>query len=244
MRLAHADLLKKLGAAVPRPELAIGLKIDMTGREFHNWAEDFLVTDDPAALSALSLLAGFSVEGAGDERSSRTDFDFVDSSGQLAFLETVRQLMLLVTVDRIEATLFRPWLRQDERWSLRFDPAEDRRYALLDRDPTATGNKSRSQWMANLLAYRALSLFPCAATRRGPATASWCQSEEEPVFTWPLWKFPVSCDALRSLLGQSYFASKKIDADALRALGIVAAYRSRRVENGDYINFSPARALI
>ena len=242
---AHSRLLEKLSNAVPRPELAIGLKItDMTGQKFREWSKGFLDSDDPVATSSLSLLAAFGVEGDSVERITRTYFDFVDSAARLAFIKAVHELMSHATPERLEATLFRPWLRQDERWSLRFDPVEDRRYALLDRDPTAAGNKSRSQWMANLLAYRALSLFPCAATRRGPATTSWCRIEEEPVFTWPLWKFPVSCDTLRSLLGQSHFASEKIDADALRALGIVAAYRSRRVANGDYINFSPARACI
>ena len=74
--LARSDLLERLSAAVPRLELAIGQKIDLTGQEFHECAADFLATDDPAARSALSLLAGFAVEGAAEERAARTAFDF------------------------------------------------------------------------------------------------------------------------------------------------------------------------
>ena len=71
---------------------------------------------------------------------------------------------------------------------MRWDPAEDRRYALLDRDPTATGNKPRTVWIANLLAYHALAWFPSAPTARGLLTTGWDRSGE--AFTWPLWQVP------------------------------------------------------
>jgi len=237
----RTTMLQKRPAAVPRAELAIGTKIDLTGDEFRSNAYQFIASRN---TSSAALLAAFATEGHKDEKAKRTDFDFVDSSGRLAFLETVQQLMMLVTAERLEASLFQTWKRRDERYSLRWDPSEDRRYALLDRDPTASDNKSRSEWMANLLGYRALSLFPCAQTRSGAATTAWSGRREGLAFTWPIWDGALSLDALRSLLQQQELVMKQPDTVILRARGIGSVYRSRRVENGDYINFSPARALL
>jgi hypothetical protein len=239
--LKRKMFLEKLNAAVPRPELSIGKKIDMSVEEFRAKARQFL-DDNTLGFSAVTLLAALATEGSGDDRSRRTDFDFIDSSGRLAFLETVRQLMLLASPERLHAVLFKPWQRTDGRWSLRFDPIEDRRYALLDRDPTASDNKSRSEWMANLLAFRALSFFPCAITQRGSATTCWHEDADGLSFRWPLWRSPLSQNTIRSLLGhQSLGSSNPITS--LRMLGVEAVYCSRRISNGDYVNFSPAFGL-
>lgn len=242
--LCRTTMLQKRSAAVPRPELAIGNKIDLTGDEFRSKAYQFIASGDLADSSATALLAAFAVEGESEEKARRTDFDFVDSSGRLAFLETARQLMMLVTSERLQASLFQTWKREDERWSLRWDPVEDRRYALLDRDPTATDNKSRSEWMANLLAYRALSMFPCVHTRSGAATTAWSRLGGTPTFTWAIWDAPLSLDVIRSMLQHQEFVLEKPAPSSLRAMGICSAYRSRRIENGDYVNFSPARAVL
>jgi hypothetical protein len=123
-----------------------------------------------------------------------------------------------------------------------FHQGVDRRYALLDRDPTAGNNKSTSEWMANLLAYRALCLFPCVITCTGSTTAGWNSALDEPCFTWPIWQAPLPPDTIRSLLGHAALVTRDIPS-TLRHLGIAAAYRSRRIENGDYVNFSPAQGV-
>ncbi len=240
-RSLRAAFLEKLSAAVPRHELSIGKKVDLDSDEYRTKAKAFL-GDEEFGVSACAMLAALAVESAGRDRCSRTPFDLVDSSGRLAFLETVRQLMLLATPERLKATLFEPWQRKDERLSLRFDPVEDRRYALLDRDPTAYDNKSRSEWMANLLAYRALSLFPCALTRRGSATTAWVESSETSFFTWPIWSAPLAPDTIRSLIGHKALVAQNPGVP-LRLMGVRVAYRARLVSNGDYINFSPAFAV-
>jgi len=57
----------------------------------------------------------------------------------------------------------------------------------MDRDPTASDNKPRTIWMSNLLACRALALFPTTPTHNGLATVGWEGiSGNEPYFTWPL----------------------------------------------------------
>src|SRR5258706_15289188 len=89
-------------------------------------------------------------------------------------------------------------------------PIDTRRYALMDRDPTASDNKSTTVWMANLLAYRALSLFPCAPGNRGLLAAGWTENRELGCFTWPLWEPRLRADTIRSLLGHQAFRETDI----------------------------------
>jgi hypothetical protein len=129
---------------------------------------------------------------------------------------------------------------------MRWDPIEDRRYALMDRDPTDSDNKTRTMWMANLLAYRSLELFPSAATLRGLGTAGWSEIKSEPVFTWPIWETPLCPDVIRSLLEMPELHDSTLDHLKLRARGVIATYRSRRIQVGNpplhKINFTPARS--
>lgn len=228
--------------SVPSPELAIGKKIDLSAEEFRSTADSFFQAGESGSL-AIAMLAALASESCNGKQCPRTRFDFIDSSGQLAFLEAVLQLMPEASPEKLEASLFHPWKRADEKYSLRFDPVEDRRYALLDRDPTAGNNKSTSEWMANLLAYRALSLFPCVITRRNSETTGWALFTDTWCFTWPIWEAQLSVETIRTLLAHRELIASK-PSTALRQIGVATAYRARRVANGDYINFSPAFAVM
>src|SRR5262249_7402142 len=172
-------------------------------------------------------------------------FCFITGSGHQYFLDTVRQLMKEAAAERVRKVLFEPWTYTDEKLSLRWDPMEDRRYSLMDRDPTATDNKSRTVWMANLLAYRALSLFPSAPGRRGLETTGWSGSGE--FFTWPIWEHPADPDTIRSHMLLPDLSTEIQDRSALRARGVAAILRSRRIKVGSganfKINFGPARGV-
>jgi hypothetical protein len=242
------DALKK---AVPRPELAIGKRIDCTYEEYREHADHFLVGAGHSDRETLDFLAAFGSDACREERSDAivpTPFCFIRGSGQQFFLDTVRQLMEQVTRAAVRQTLLEPWAYRDEKLSMRWDPAEDRRYALMDRDPTASDNKSRTVWMANLLAYRALPLFPCAPGRRGLSTTAWALIDEEDLgFMWPIWEFTAPPDTIRSLLELSELAEPEHYRSPLRARGIAAIFRSRRIKVGagsNYKwNFSPARGM-
>jgi hypothetical protein len=148
-----------------------------------------------------------------------------------------------VTAERVRSVLFEPWTYSDEKLSLRWDPIEDRRYALMDRYPTASDNKSRTVWMANLLAYRALALFTSAPGGRRLETTGWSGRGE--LFTWPVWEHPADPDTIRS---QMLLPDLGIpDRSVLRARGVVAIFRSRRIKVGSganfKINFGPVRGV-
>jgi CRISPR-associated endonuclease/helicase Cas3 len=240
------EWLEALKAAVPRADLAIGKHIDCTADEFRDHANGFL---DDGDRDALDLLASFASDACLEKSRcvTATPFCFITGSGHQYFLDTVRQLMDVVQVDRLSAALFDPWTYADEKLSMRWDPIEDRRYALMDRDPTAGDNKSRTVWMANLLAYRALVLFSAAPRRARLVTTGWTWEKDAKHFTWPIWESALDIHGIRSLLVLRELASNSPNHARLRPRGVVAAFRGRRIQVGNpplhKINFSPARSV-
>lgn len=243
--------LDSLAAAVPRPELALGKRIDCTPEEYRQLADMLLADSVAQDRTAIDLMAAFGSDAVVDGKSASvepTPFQFTTGTGHQFFLRTVRQLMAEANPERIRRTLFEPWTYPDEKLSLRWDPNEDRRYALMDRDPTASGNKPRTMWMANLLGYRALVLFPCAPRRGRLRVVSWrTPPDDERAFTWPLWELPASPDTIRSLFTLPELASLRPAHTSLRARGVAAVFRARRIRVGTganfKFNFTPARAV-
>lgn len=239
--------LEALREAVPRPELSLGKRIDCTQEEYRAHAAALADQAQLMTRGALDMLAAFGSDAchqANSDAIAPTSFCFITGSGHQFFLETARELMARVATDSVRRALFEPWDYRDEGLSMRWDSIEDRRYALMDRDPTASDNKPRTMWMANLLAYRALALFPSAPGRR-LATAGW--DSRGSTFTWPLWGHPLGVDGIRSLVQLRELIEERPDAAGLRARGIVAVYRAQRVEVGKgvsrKVNFSPARQV-
>ncbi|MCP5550139.1 MAG: hypothetical protein H7A53_04525 [Akkermansiaceae bacterium] len=243
-RAAHLCALKE---AVPSPELALGQRPDCTAEEFRQNAETFVRDASQEDRLAVDLLAAFGSDGAmTKERITATPFCFITGSGHQWFLDTARQLMTEVTAERIRLTLFEPWTYQDEKLSMRWDPLDDRRYALMDRDPTAADNKSKTVWMANLLAYRALEFFTSAPARSGLQTTGWTRINKSQCLTWPLWEDALTGSTIRSLL-QLRELSEESPNQRLRDRGIKATFRCERIQVGNpplhKINFSPSRAV-
>lgn len=244
--------LAALRNAVPRPELALGERIDCLSREFRERVEGIHERGDGASREALGLLAAFGsdacVEGAKGDRSERkidaTPFCFIRGSGHQNFLDTVRRLLSEVTAERLSEAVFQPWTYRDPGLSMRWDPSEDKRYALADVKPADEG--ALTVWMANLLAYRSLTLFPSAPTRRGLGTTAWLGNA---AFTWPLWEFAATPDTVRTLLQLDELRATQLDRHSLEARGIGAVYRARRIRfpptgASFKLNFAPARAML
>lgn len=249
LQRARETWMEARARAVPRPELALGKRIeDAASEEYRELVHRLLVGQAASASrDVLDQLAALGTDACVDDHGQLqpTPFEFTPGSGHQYFLDDVRKLIGCVTPERIHDTLFRSWSYRDEGLSMRWDPVEDRRYALLDRDPSPVG--ARTVWMANLLAYHALALFPTAPGAGRPLTTGWLEEDRREFFTWPLWEFPADRDTVRSLLGLAELVRPRPDAASLRARGIAAAYRAERVVVGRganlKINFSPARAV-
>jgi CRISPR-associated endonuclease Cas3-HD len=238
--------LETLKRAIPSPELALGKHIDCTGDEYRQYATDFLQESNIAKRSTVDLLAAFASDGYIERlgRVSATPFCFITGSGHQYFLDTARQLMGEATPERVRSALFEPWTYTDKGLSLRWDPREAARYALMDVDPGPLG--AYTVWMANLLAYKALVLFPSAPGASGLQTTGWSRSTGE-FFTWPIWERPADPDTIRSMLLLDILAVTAPDRSALRASGIATIFRAQRVKVGSgtnfKINFTPARGV-
>ena len=241
--------------AAQSPELALGQRPDAEKDVYYDFAQDFL--DKPSRLNriAIDMLASFGSdavvarESNGKEKSQIevTPFCFIKGSGNQFFLDTARDLMNKVATKDEEldkALLSQEWDYLDETLSMRWDPLDDRRYALMDIDPSDSKNKSRTVWMANLLAYRALALFPSAPVRGQLKTTGWIRLEESKkkrnVFTWPIWEKPIGVETIRSLLQHSELAQKSPSLEKLMPLGVRFCFRAERIQAGKFFNFSPA----
>lgn len=245
----RAEWLTALAAAVPSPELRLGKRIDCTESEYRSFAAGILDEAEPMSREAADMLAAFGSDAAKARNSDAIDptpFCFITGSGHQYFLDTVRKLVDRVSPAGIREALFVPWTYHDEGLSMRWDPLEDKRYALLDSDPGPEG--ARTVWMANLLAYRALALFPCAPGRRGLAATAWTPLEDGRAFTWPIWTAPASVDVIRSFLQLDDLIARRPDRTLLRSRGVAAVYRARRIKvpptGSQYkLNFTPATAM-
>lgn len=141
--------------------------------------------------------------------------------------------------------LFAPWRREDLTEGLRWDPAEDRRYALRADDPS--GDPAGAQHGANRLAAIALPLFTTAVvSRRGEtrllARASSYGIEGAIQFTWPVWGRSATLAAIVALLAHPELARDKphIDGAPLSVFGIM---RAERISVGKFFNVTAAGRL-
>lgn len=146
----------------------------------------------------------------------------------------------------ISSALFALWRREDPTDGLRWDPAEDRRYALRADDPS--GDPAGAQHGANRLAAIALPLFSTAiVARRGEtrllARACSYAADGAIQFTWPLWGRLASLASILALLARAELADPAPKSDVLSAIGVFALMRAERISVGKFFNTTAAQRL-
>jgi hypothetical protein len=209
----------------------------------------------------LDLLACYGMgdanEPEGDMQS--TPWALVRGAGHQHFLGSVRELMQRCLPCHFAKAAFGPWVGSDEQFSLRLDPGEDRRYALMSADPTAAGNRPKTLWGANRLAFEALQFFPVYPSHpvgvigwKSSERGDWDDGSE---VRWPLWNKPLSPAVIRSLmrlpdlwqdppaasLGRRGDASLSARA-RLQCRGVFAVFRSKRIRDDKRYNLTPGTA--
>lgn len=146
----------------------------------------------------------------------------------------------------IHAALFVPWTREDETDSFRWDPAEDRRYALRFENPS--GDAGRTVHGANRLAAIGIPALPgTTIERRGGVrflmVGAAYGTDNLVEITWPAPQRPASLCALRALMAHPALSAAAPDPATLRRLGLRGAWRTRRISVGKYFNFTRAEPL-
>lgn len=141
-----------------------------------------------------------------------------------------------VTGEHLKKTLFEQWKYDDHGRSFRWDPVEDRRYALRASDPSKGPDKEvPSMWGANRLAFEALACFPCFP--RGWSLRTTAFDDDEAIH-WPLWTPALSLETVKSLLAHPAILDS--DRRVLRALGVFAVASARRISVERKRSFGPA----
>ncbi len=166
----------------------------------------------------------------------------LSGAGHQHFLRTMRDLADHANRDTLEKALFLPWTRSDQRFSLRWDPEDDRRYAHRWRDPSK--DTPGTEWGANRLAFEGMPLFPVMPVGRSLVTTGFRGTRaRDTFFTWPIWEPSLSLDTVRSLLAHHGLCGDSPDRAQLAALGVQEVFRSQRLNVGRYRSFSPSRSV-
>ncbi len=166
----------------------------------------------------------------------------MSGAGHQHFLKFMNDLAKSTEASHLQEALFGPWTYRDPGASLRFDPEDDRRYALRWKNPGP--DASTTVRGANRLAIEGIPLHPTFPVGTLLETTGFTGHKSNNTFwTWPIWEHPVSLDVCCSLLTLSTLSESQPDQAALRARGIVATYRSQRITVGKFRNFTPARSV-
>ena len=194
-----------------------------------------------AFLSAFGSSAITNEDGAIEDTALRT----MSGAGNQHFLKTFRALIDAATETHLEKCLFKEWMYDDplESMGLRWDPGEDIRRALRWRNPSGDPERKKAlgMWGANRLAIEALPLLPTAPVGSHLETTGFKgYKSNNTFFVWPLWDVPIGLDTGRSLLALEDLQTGDPNSRNLRACGIPAVFRSQRITNEKFRNFTSA----
>lgn len=194
---------------------------------------DFLAAFGSEAVEA-------EVKGKKTGKIADTALRTMSGAGHQHFLGFMRELVRTTELKHLCSALFAAWSYTDDGRSMRWDPYDDRRYALRWNDPS--GDSIKTVRGANRLAVEALPLLPTAPVNGRLETTGFSQQKgRDVIWTWPIWTVPVSQDVVRSLLGLAELQKDIPDRRVLSAMGIAEVYRCQRITQGKFRNFTPAQ---
>ncbi len=184
------------------------------------------------------FVAGLGSDAGGSEKElGYTALCVITGDSHQHFLGFMRDLRAQITADHLKSALFGPWRYREEGRSFRWDPTEDRRYALRASDPAKGRDKEiPAMWGANRLAFEALACLPCFPRGRRVRTTAF---EDERVIRWPLWGPAIDLSTLRALLAHPAVIQR--EGGSLSGMGVFAVASSRRSSVGRKRTFGPTK---
>lgn len=239
------SLDQALRATIDHPSITYANNPSIPQKQFRALAEkavdSYLFRTDFIAHEFLSALGSDAIaneKGEIEDTALRT----MSGAGHQHFLKFMNELAKTTERAHLEEALFGPWLYQDAGPSLRFDPFDDRRYALRWKNPSQ--DASTSVRGANRLAVEGIPMFPTIPVATRLETTGFTGHKSNNTFwTWPVWEHPINLHTCRSLLSSATLAEPVPDLSTFRPRGIVAVFRSQRITVGKFRNFTPARAV-
>lgn len=222
----------------------IGDNLNLPARDFRKHLIEAIRGLDGLSTAAnrvaCDYLAAFGSEAICDEKGVMTDTALrtMSGAGHQHFLKFCRDIIRNTEADHIRRTLLANWDYADDGrgLNLRFDPADDRRYALRWDDPS--GDPSKTMRGANRLAIEAIPLLPTMPVESGLATVGFTgRGARDTMLVWPIWTSPIVVDVVRSVLGQT--SQLQGEAELARQVGIAIIFRSARITIGKFRSFTP-----
>lgn len=237
-----AALLEQIRALTDNLALAFADDLSVTKDVFRQAAVQAYEASSFMERSDGDFIAAFGNDVLVDAKSGTildTALRTMSGAGHQHFLGFMRVLIASVSTEHLRAALFDQWEYNDPGPSLRWDPTDDRRYALRWNEPS--GDPIRTVRGANCLAIKGLPLLPTQPVGSVLATTGFTQMLRKGTFwTWPIWSRPVPVDVVRSLLALRELQEETPPRHRLGALGVIEVFRSQRITQGKYRNFTMA----
>lgn len=220
---------------------------DFTPQDFRDICLQELTEASVENRRIIDFCAAYGSDGIDpdEDQIGDTALRTMSGSGWQHFLGFMRKFVALTDRSHIHSALLARWDYADDKPSMRWDPHDDRRHALMAINPSnqCKGNEIRTMRGANRLAIEALPLFPTFPTKRGVKTRAFFEADRKIWLTWPIWEVPLKTRTVSSLLGHPSLLKPKVDRQALRKLGVCEIYRARRLSVGYFRNFAMGRPV-
>jgi hypothetical protein len=213
--------------------------------------EPFAEHVDQAAASAhdkadrewTDFAAAFGCETLTDDNGAiqNTALRTMSGAGHQHFLTFVRILVDQTKPEELDRALFQPWDYADPGPTLRWDPADDRRYAWRWTNPS--GDPGTTMRGANRLAVEALPLLPTMPRANQLETTGFTGTNSRNTYLrWPIWKVYIPLEVCQTLIALSALHDTRIPRDRLQAMGVADVFQSQRITVGNFRNFTPGQA--
>lgn len=237
------ELMSALDAQDQKPWL-LDRKLPFELQAFKEACKQAIEECSSSERYVADVLAGLGSTPTEEEQGvfSDTDLRMVRSgdsagNGLLAYAVRIHEE---TTRQDLEKALFSPWDCTDKDCSLRWDPLENRAYALRWTNPSK--EPTLSVRGANRLALEALACIPVIPTAQGAETTGFSAAgRARKAFTWYLWDQKSTFDAICSLLRTDLAKQSEM---VLHARGIFGVFRCHRIMTSQYYaNFTPAQRI-
>lgn len=235
-------LVEHMQALAQSPALTFADDLSVSGERFREVAEHVYRQSSPADRCASDLIAGFACDALVDEKGQNifdTALRTMQGAGHQHFLGFMRTLLSSTETRHVRSALFQPWAYSDPGPSMRWDPTDDRRYALRWGEPS--GDPIRTVRGANALGVLGLPMLPTQPDGGRLGTTGFRQIPRQGTFwTWPIWTCPLPIDVVRSMLALQELQTDRPPRDRLLARGVADVFRTQRISQGKYRNFTVA----
>jgi hypothetical protein len=228
-----------------RAALELGDDLNLEPAAYRSFVVAAAASARSGELAQAEFATSFACEVTVNENGSVQDTAFrtMSGAGHQHFLKTMRNLIIETQVPHIRRALFQRWDYGDpvRNMALRWDPADDSRYALRWSDPSGDPERQRggAMWGANRLAIEGLPLFPVMPTVQQLETTGFRTAGSRGTFlTWPIWEGPVGLDEVRSLLAMQELQAETPDRKRLSARGVVEVFRAQRLTVSKFRNLT------